>query len=63
MMLSLALINDNSHLYVVQAVQLDVPSLEVDIDYARLCLVEVQGLHNLMMMMMIATNGDDEEDY
>ena len=40
-------------LYVVQPVHLDVPSLEVNIDYTRLCLVEVQGLHHLMMRIAI----------
>ena len=33
--------------------QLYVPSLEVDIDHPRFCLVEVQGLHHLMMMIAI----------
>ena len=40
-------------LYVVQPVHLDVPSLEVNIDHPRLCLVEVQGLHHLMMTIAI----------
>ena len=37
----------------MQPVHLDVPSLEVNIEYTRLCLVEVQGLHHLMMMIAI----------
>ena len=52
---------DNSDLYVVQPVQLDVPSLEVNIDHPWLCLVEVQGLHHLSMRF--AMHGDYEEDY
>ena len=43
------LVNRNFYLDVVQAMELDVPGLEVDIDHAGLGLVEVEVLHHLLV--------------
>ena len=39
----------------MQPVQLYVPSLEVNINHPRFCLVEVQGLHHLGMILAKVT--------
>ena len=41
--------NRNVYLDVVQAMELDVPGLEVDVDHAGLGLVEVEVLHHLLV--------------
>ena len=43
------LVTRNFYLDVVQAMELDVPGLEVDIDHAGLGLVEVEVLHHLLV--------------
>ena len=51
--------NNDIDLNVVQPVELNVPSLEVDIDHPFLGLVEVQGLHHLVDV----SNGDCDFDH
>ena len=51
--------NNDIDLDVVQPVELNVPSLEVDIDHPFLGLVEVQGLHHLVDVC----NGDCDFDH
>ena len=51
--------NTDIDLDVVQPVELNVPSLEVDIDHPFLGLVEVQGLHHLVDLC----NGDCDFDH
>ena len=48
-----SLVNRNVYLDVVQAMELDVPGLEVDIDHAGLGLVEVEVLHHLLVFCEI----------
>ena len=47
------LVNRKVYLDVVQAMELDVPGLEVDIDHAGLGLVEVEVLHHLLVFCEI----------
>ena len=43
------LVNIKVYLDVVQAMELDVPGLEVDVDHTGLGLVEVEVLHHLLV--------------